>query len=285
MAVHNPESHTCPKCRRTNFTAAGLVRHKCRPPGPGEPVNPAAVALAPAVVESTCTEVLDPHVEVGLVLPPLPPALVPIFDGIRDVEAFVAGKINRVQRYLHEQETDIAYDKVEIGWWLLRGKAAAGHGMAGQRNAAKIESETVSDSISPAGFLGLVTAVFPEIQERTARNLMNAARNLGLTAESPLTAVHALRTAKALGHRRLKDLYRPPAGELEDSGGEGGMSFEQLRAQSEITSFQESIRRLNSLGLEKRVFLSLPPAQLRQIDGTLLELRRAIAETLHGGSR
>ncbi len=197
-------------------------------------------------------------------------------DRVKQVQQVIQEKRVAVQRFLLTKQTDIAYDMIEIGWILLQGKAAIDHGMSGKTNAAKNETDTVSDPIS--GFGKWVAETFAEINERTARRYMNAARNMKLSADSTLEDVHALRAANALGDRRLTDLYLPPRGEEELVDAE--QDAEVARRNAEAATFEESIVNLTQLGIEKRAFALMPKPRLKVLEGQVIELRKAIGEAL-----
>ncbi len=197
-------------------------------------------------------------------------------DRVREVQQTIQTKRVQVAEFMLRRQVDIAYDLVEIGWILLQGKAAIEHGSTGNNNATKNGTETVSDPFS--GFGNWLAATFADINERSARNYMNAARNLKLTDKSTREDVRALRDNKVLEDKRLKDLYLPPKGEEESVDPEA--DAEHARAQAETKRFEESLFDLTQLGVEKRVFIALPKPRLQIIKGQLHDLQKAVSDAL-----
>ena len=193
-----------------------------------------------------------------------------------DVRQTIEAKRAEVRQFLFSSQIDVAYDLVEIGWIFLQGKAAIEHGMTGKQNASKNGHETVSHP--SAGFLKWLWSAAPGIEARSAQNYMNAARNLGLSAESSLEDVRALRDADALEGKKLKDVYKAPGN--DDGGNKPGSPKPAFNDAQKAQLFVKSVRMINKLSVDKTSLAVLPKTQLQAINRQLTAMSKAVDAAL-----
>ena len=168
------------------------------------------------------------------------------------------------------------YNLVELGWNLLRLKEATPHGNVENQHAAKNKSETVSDLFS--GFETGVQQEF-DIEPRSARNYMNAARNAGLTAESTAADMASLRKKKALAATPLAILYRSPEGEQREQSPIEHAKAQRLMAEITFTHGRSGLlHRIHETIIEHALFAHLSGDQIERLYHELAAATDKVAE-------
>jgi len=127
-----------------------------------------------------------------------PVEIVPAFDSpkLKRIGVEIVAAANVVDEKTRKFKNQLIYDIVALGVALMRAKAEVGHG--------HFEDYLKSDTVSVLG-----------ITDRTARRYMAAAENAGLSENSTVRDVLALRKAKALHGKNPTDLYRLKSGDEE----------------------------------------------------------------------
>lgn len=192
---------TCDLCGQANILPRGLAAHQkskhcrdARKKTVGKPLTLDALEVLPPIKRAGKGK-------------PMP--LAEIEDHIRAIDA----RIDGCTRGFHNE---VIYEIVGKGLMLLKGREA--HLRQGQK--ALVETVSTSgkqptskalakaEEASEKGFLAWLDEKFPEQSSRTARNYMNAARNVGLTSDHTLDDVQALKLTMALHEKKPTDLYR-----------------------------------------------------------------------------
>ncbi len=179
------------------------------------------------------------------------------------------------------------YSTVEIGWNLLRA-VALHRSDASTRfkslstrdgNLSTPEPQTLTKGETEnIGFYAWLAKEHADIEPRTARNWMNAARNAGLTADSTPEQVAAIRRQKKLAGIALSKLYRSPDG----SDDEVPMSerFQQQRILAELKFLAGRsglVAQLHEYIIEQGTFAHLNPEQIDQVYFKLDEATKKVA--------
>lgn len=205
---------SCTLCGRGNFTRSGLRSHWCDEGKGGKSRAitkqewqamvdpPASLAIAPVTREVTF-EVLDAMPPVRRAATPgAPMQLEEIADHIRQIDA-------RIQETTRGFQNEVIYDIVGKGLLLLKAEAVylvsdLPETVSGRRHERNEKGQLAAQE----GFTKWLGDTFPELNERTARNYRNAARNAGLTSDHTLDDVQALKTALVLHEKKPTDLYK-----------------------------------------------------------------------------
>ena len=120
------------------------------------------------------------------------------------LEEKIEGLRTRVHKKITAFKEDAKYDFAEFGIYLLAGRELHKVSLkAGRKTSGPGFTEWVAKQVG--------------VNIRTSYHYMNLAENAGLTAESTIEDVEALRSSKALEGRKLAgDLYLAPAGVAEE---------------------------------------------------------------------
>ena len=225
--------------------------------------------LSPAViVDATGAELLAPE-------PDLSPEQCKELQACGQGYLAVCGKIAR-------KESELIYLYVEAGWWLMRAREAH------RVRARGTDGETgrfVAIPDHDRGFAGWLEREHPGCPRRTAYRYIQGASNAGLTPESPLTAVEALRAEQRLKDRRLTDICRrpvdkaPPALPPGADATEDIAGPERLEMDREITWWTKTAESLEKR-VESKTWMHLPARQRETLADLLAEIARDVRASL-----
>ena len=217
------------------------------------------------------------------------PSLPEISKHIRKAQAALIAENERMLAAVGRWNESRKYSNVEIGWDLLR--AVVLH-RSDTKTRFKSFSTGVETLSTPArqplttgetengGFYAWLKTEHADIEPRTARNWMNAARNAGLTAESAPAEVAALRRKKALEGIALAKLYRAVAGDEDPQPSLADRAHAQ-RLMAEITFTHGRsglLHRLHETVIESALFAHLSGDQIERLYHTLAEATDKVAE-------
>ena len=107
--------------------------------------------------------------------------------------------------------------------------------------------------------------------------MMNAARNLGLSADSTQAEVHALRAKRALEGVSLTKLYLPPADQEPPPLLPGSPEF--MESDQEVSWWNRTAEDLE-LRLERQTWIHLDEKRRRALAELLGEAARAVRQSL-----
>lgn len=204
------------------------------------------------------------------------PPLLQISAGIRAVQAALLKHHERTQTVVLKFGEERKYAAVEIGWQLLRGRAV--HVKAiGEDRVETVSTRQGQDAKgrfeeAPGGFLSWLAAEHADIEERTARNYMVAARNAGLTEKSTAKDIAKLRKTKALADTPLAKLYRTEDASRELSPHEIAQQEMQFAQARLVVGKGALLNRLRTEILTEGLPGKLPPEQIEELYHTSREV-------------